>query len=326
MFDFMTLAVAGASVCVDPQHGILHDLHFDGLPSGMSPLRSPDAFPPLDADQTARLSGDFCCENADVKSRDLCAVRHWQAEEIWRSGAEAQVRLRMTRAVQGARVEKLLRLRAGEPILYQMHRIIGGRGRLNVAHHPVLNLRCGGCISYSMKQAALAKSAEDGALHPLARFPQNLQDIVPSDHGHEVISLLEAPGASLGWTAVVREAEEDVIFVLKDPRVLPVTKLRYSKAANGALGGGVLGLEDGCATAENCAARTLPTDLSLAQNRVHVVRQAIGALPRPKGWTGVADIRVLGNALQLIGSDGSDVHLPFDTGFFDLPDQPVRLQ
>lgn len=299
------------------------------------------------------MSGDFFCapfgETADAPLHGWTANSHWQAEEIWQSGTEAVARLTLSRPVKGALVEKELRLRSGEPILYQTHRISGGNGGLSVAHHPMVGMSQGGRLSFSLKQVALtsgepmdrgarklnypAQSSDLNAF-PGKDGPVDLQDYRAGDGCQDFVTLIEAPGNDLGWTAVVRKQEDDVIFILKDPRVLPITMLWY--AQGDAHPGEFLGIEDGCAAGaegqvaaerDNAVSRFgVPTVLPLALNRVHLVRQAIGAMPRPSGWSEVADIRICEDQLRLMGSDGTAVHLPFDRAFFDLPQFTARLQ
>ena len=117
---------------------------------------------------------------------------------------------------------------------------------------------------------------------------------------------------------------------LKDPAVLPVTMFWHSNAGrdyppwNGRHDG-VIGIEDGCAEGagghaaalapNRIASLGLPTALDLAPGRVHRIAHVMAALPRPRGWETVTDIRVADHALSIEGSDGSTRTLPFDADF-----------
>ncbi|WP_158221914.1 hypothetical protein [Actibacterium pelagium] len=337
----MTLAVSGATVSLDPYLGGVRDLRFEGRPGTILPLHGGENSVHYGNGFTCSALGDPKSETPDV---------NWHPDEIWQSEAEAIARLTLARRVRGALVEKEIRLRRDEPILYQTHRITGGEGRMSVGHHPLIQLGRSGRLSFSSKQVALteATSMEQGLLQypaystDLSRFPGrgskvDLHEYPARTAREDIVTLVEAQGNELGWSAVVRGAEDDIIFVLKDPRVLPLTKLRYScdgsnwgQLAQGS--GGLLEIEDGCADgqdalteASSCVAFKASV-LPLAMNRQHVVRQAIGAIPRPEGWKSIADIRVCGNELQLMGSNGQSVRLPFDNCFFGLPSYPDILQ
>lgn len=296
MTNLMTLAVSGATVSLDPYVGGLRDLRFEGRPGTILPLH--------DTAASAYKGNNFTCSSLDEPFAAL--KTSWNPDEIWQSEAEAIARLTLAHRFKGARVEKELRLRSDEPILYQTHRITGGEGRMSVGHHPLVQLGRSGRLSFSAKQIALTNEGPPGLgllKYPayttdLSRFPGHGEDIDLHDYPartvrEDVVTLVEARGNDLGWTAVVRGAEDDVIFVLKDPRMLPLTKLRYSSdgsnwghVVDGS--GGILEIEDGCAAGPVSLTYKGPDGeerdlgagvLPLAMNRQHIVRQAIGAIP-----------------------------------------------
>ncbi|MDP3342609.1 hypothetical protein [Frigidibacter sp.] len=138
--------------------------------------------------------------------------------------------------------------------------------------------------------------------------------------GHEdFLTLVEAAGNGLGWTAALREAEDDLVLALKDPAELPVTMLWLSNGGRDAAPWdgrhrGVLGIEDGitagdegnraAAGVNRVAAEGAASCLALAPGRVHVVRHLLGAVPRPAGWVSVDAVRVAGERLVLTGAGG----------------------
>lgn len=281
---------------------------------------------------------------------DVVSVR--QAPE----GAEAVLALRAP--VRGARIFKHLQLFAGVPFLRQTHRIEGGSGSLTLAHHPMIRFTGRGWLSFSPKRAALtglhvepgrhrllpgARGDDFGAL-PGVAGPVSLREYPGGDWGvsgtdteaihipyangngqeqragHEdFLTLVEAPGAALGWTAALREAEDDLVLVLKDPAELPVTMLWLSNGGRDRAPWdgrhvGVLGIEDGitagdegnraAAGVNRISAEGVASCLSLAPGRVHRVRHLLGAVPRPAGWISVEAVKPQGDRLVVSGTGG----------------------
>ncbi|MGB8623297.1 MAG: hypothetical protein WCD16_10800 [Paracoccaceae bacterium] len=354
MTDLMTLAVPGAELRLAPCPGMVTSLRFaSGCGGWLSPLHCAPWLdePQVQADPDIplverRLSGDFLCAPFGASSgaplHGWSANSAWRVDELVQSDRAATARLELECDVQGARVQKEIHLHAGAPLLYQSHIVTGGRGALPVAHHPMIALQAGGRLSFSAKQLALTG---DRPLEPgrnwldypaqtsdMARFPGGGGTVdlhcYPGGTGHEdFVTLVEARGHELGWTAVVRQAERDIVFFLKDPARLPVTMLWYSNGGrdyspwNGRHRG-VLGVEDGCTPgsgtgeAAYLAQRGVATHLELAPGRVHVIRHVIGTVPLPEGWSTVRDIRRTGRRLLIEGDVGAPLTLPLEAGFF----------
>ncbi|MEL6645400.1 MAG: hypothetical protein AAFQ79_15820 [Pseudomonadota bacterium] len=297
-----------------------------------------------------RLSGDFFCAPFGASDVTDAPAHGWTANSEW-EGLEARpgaLSMRLKREVMGATVSKSLNLSDDAPLLYQEHLIDGGDGGLTVAHHPMVRLSGRGRFSCSPKRIVLtpatALDAGRNALALGARVPSittvpaaeggtiDLRDLPIAAAHEDFVTLVEAPGARLGWSALLREAEDDMVFVLKDPRVLPVTMLWHSNGGrdyapwNGRHRG-VLGIEDGCAAgADGHAAALGPnpvadegvaTALTLAPGRTHRIAHVIGAMPRPNGWRQVVDIALEGARLVVTGDTGGRVEMVFRAGFFD---------
>ncbi|MEM6389856.1 MAG: hypothetical protein AAF825_08475 [Pseudomonadota bacterium] len=231
-----------------------------------------------------------------------------------------------------------------DQVLYSSHTLDGGAGEVSLAHHPMARMQAGGTLSFSPKRAVLTDpkpqyegrnlwalgqirpdlslACEDGSQWDLRRYP--------AAHAVEDFAILvEARGARLGWTVLMREAEDDMLVVLKDARQLPVTMLWISNGGrdfapwNGRHTG-VIGIEDGIAAGatglsysqgENpLRAMEVPTTLTLGPR--HVIRHAMISLPRPPGWSEVVAIEEGRDALTLRDISGRDLSVPFDTGFF----------
>lgn len=291
-----------------------------------------------------RLAGDFLClpfgldDVAGDPPHGLTANSPWAL--IRQDVAEAHLRLSAT--VRGATVDKLVRITG--PVLYQTHRIEGGMGALSVAHHPMAHMAEGGRLSFSPKRAALTDPAPQYAGRNLWALNQMRPDLhlscedgrdwdlrdYPAGHRVEDFCLLvEARGARTGWTALMRNAEDDMLIVLKDARILPVTMLWISNGGrdfspwNGRHTG-VIGIEDGCAAGGIGLAATLdenrltamgvPTALTLGGTQM--IRHAMISLPRPPGWAELRDITIARGQATLTEAGGAQVSVPFDDGFF----------
>jgi hypothetical protein len=291
-----------------------------------------------------RLAGDFFCmpfgrdDLGGDPPHGLTANTPWEVLDH----DSATAHLRLARPVRGARVEKQVRI-AG-PALYQTHIIEGGQGAVSFAHHPMTRMEREGRLSFSPKRAVLTDAAPQEAGRNLWALDQcrdglrlactdgtlwDLRDY-PSAHKVEDFCLLvEAEGAKIGWTALMRAAEDDMLIVLKDARTMPVTMLWVSNGGrdhapwNGRHTG-VLGIEDGCAAgtgglaqalAENRLTRMgVPTALPLGGR--HVIRHAMLSLRRPAGWSEIADITLSQDSLTLHAMGGRSLDIPFDGGFF----------
>jgi hypothetical protein len=115
--------------------------------------------------------------------------------------------------------------------LQQTHEIVGGEGALTIAHHPMVRLSKGGRISFSAKRCAITP---DAPLEPTSvlEYPARTTDLTafpgkegavdftsyPIGERHEdFVTLIEEDRNRIGWTAVLRAEERDIIVILKDP-------------------------------------------------------------------------------------------------------------
>lgn len=354
---WVTAETAQARLAVDPALGNIRRLEFEVMGRRLAPLH---AAPWLDDPEILRdesllpierrLSGDFFCAPFGASDVTDAPPHGWTANSAWEVAAAASgcVSMRLKRSVMGARVSKTLTLSEDAALLYQEHLIAGGEGGLTVAHHPMVRLEGRGRFSCSPKRIAVTPGTplDEGrnALALGARVPTitalpgasggtiDLRDLPIADAHEDFVTLVEVAGARLGWSAVVREVEDDVVFVLKDPAILPVTMLWHSNGGrdyapwNGRHRG-VLGIEDGCAAgADGHAAALGPnpvadegvaTALTLAPGRTHRVAHVIGAMPRPDGWAQVVDIALDGARLVVTGDTGGQVEMAFEAGFFE---------
>jgi len=322
--------------------GILHRAHWVGTKQAQAAGSVIDA----------HLAGDFLA--APFGASDLVndPPHGWSANSPWalqshnQSATDAQMVLTLERPVMGAQITKEITLRAAHPVLYQRHRIAGGTGGLTFAHHPMIRVSGGDHIAVSPKRAALTPEEPLEPAHLLAcparsaelmRFPSKGGQAIdlsyyPQSVGHEdFVTLVESDTEGLGWTAVSRARDGDIVIFVKDSRVMPVTMFWMSNGGRGYAPWdgrhvGVLGVEDGCAAGaaghraalgDNAVAREgVATALTLGAGVEHVLRHAIAVIAQPEGWRGVADIRFEDDRMRIIGQGGEVLFLPFETAFF----------
>ena len=254
----------------------------------------------------------------------------------------------LSRPVMGARVSKILRLVDGQPFLDLAHAFDGGTGSIPVSHHAMVRSEGTVRLSFSPKALFFTPDApievDPTRGRSLLRYPALGTDLsaVPMAHGgtadlhsypfaqrHEdVIALSEQSPDGLGWTAAVREAEDDIVLLLKDSGVLPQTMLWMSNGGRdyppwSGRHTRVLGIEDGRSFGPNghrasiepnmLSARGVPTALNLEGGAE--VRYAIGAIPRPRGWSEIKDVSTGQDGLTLVEAGGATLTVPFDTGW-----------
>jgi hypothetical protein len=293
------------------------------------------------------LAGDFFCAPFGASDIDEGPAHGWSANSAWSlvERGSGSLCLALDREVQNSRISKTLRLANDAPCLYQSHVIDGGNGSLPIAHHPMVSVCGRGFLSVSPKRLILSpetpmevgrnKLACAQQSTDLRNFPAkdgtmvDLTSLPIGDQHEDFVTLIEALESQIGWTAIIREIEDDLVFILKDPAVLPVTMLWHSNGGrdyspwNGKHTG-VIGVEDGCAAglvghraalAENTVSREgIPTAVTLGgRNRIAHV---IGTIPRPTGWTRINQIVAQNGQLTLTEQSGETTSLPFKTDFF----------
>lgn len=355
MEDIVSIATNYGALGFDPTVGNIPYLRLEWAGRSIEPLyaapwrdeRQAQADPRLSPAER-RLAGDFFCAPFARAADPAVPAHGWSANSLWRMNEHrpGQAFFTLERRVSGAEITKTLAISEDAPLLYQEHRIDGGEGILPVAHHPMVHLKGQGRFFTSKKRAALtaAETFEPGRsrlayptrateLEHVASAGGETVDLTHwpiSRRNEDFVTLVEAPGASLGWSAVIREEEDDIVFFLKDAEVLPVTMLWFSNGGrdsapwNGRFSG-VTGIEDGCAPgvageaaaglANPIAAEGVSTGLPLAEGRQHVVRHVTGAIPRPPGWNTVAAITVAGSALTISDGAGQQMVLPWRCDF-----------
>lgn len=297
-----------------------------------------------------RLAGSFfCAPFGDSEDPQVPAHGH-SANARWRITRESPGELEMvcSKLISGAQLSARLGVGEDGPLLYQEHWLSGGAGKLTAAHHPMIHLSRRGRFFCSPKVRIITPSEPLDSGCNLLKSGQSAKELttvaaraggfldlsyLPIGSGHEdFVILVEAAATGIGWSAVLREHEDDIIFVLKPADILPVTMLWFSNGGrqyapwNGRHLG-VIGIEDGRAfgtegqaAAHNANALNdagIPTYFELGSDRVHRITHVIGSVARPRHWDALIDITVRNNTVRLTGPRNDTLDLPFRPGFFD---------
>lgn len=270
------------------------------------------------------------------RNRKPCNSRGWQ------------VVLKLRRDVLGAAVIKRLTLRDDHPFLYQEHEFVGGTGLLPVAHHTMSRMHDGGRLSFSPKRAVVtppsslepdpargvyllaypARSEDPAAFPDRLGGVSNLTQYRMQDRREDFAVLVEAAHEGLGWTTLARQAEGDLVLVLKNVRDLPVTMLWFSNGGrdyapwNGRHLG-VIGIEDGrtavghsSSTGGNFVSREgAQTAFRLSEESVIRFRHVIGAVSLGDTTIPASNLTVEAGFLVAEFEQAAPRRLPFDGAF-----------
>ncbi|WP_457150159.1 hypothetical protein [Mesorhizobium sp. P5_C1] len=361
-----TIKAKGISVSLDLTVGHIADMVVDGGGRKLKPLhRAPwideprETLPKDLPEGTVRLSGDFLCAPFSRSDVEEAPLHGWPANSAWdvtdsaatNDGWRASFRLR--HKVMGATVDKILTLRDDHPFLYQEHVFSGGHGAISVAHHPMTAMTGGGKLAFSPKRFA---ATLDDPLEPdpargrfmlayparstdLSHFPAagggtlDLTQYCMDDRREDFVTLVEADHGGPGWTALARQAEGDLVLVLKNPAELPITMLWLSNAGRdyapwSGRHRGVLGIEDGRASVGHAASigdnwlkrEGVATAFALREGHSVSFRHVIGAMPLSGGEPPQAVTTANGRMRLAAGSSTWEV--PFDSDFLRIG-QPV---
>ncbi len=292
------------------------------------------------------LRGDFFCAPFGGGA-DGAPLHGWTANGRWDvvEATPGIIRSVLDRPVMGARVEKVIAVRDGDPFVYQRHLFTGGAGALPVANHAMVALPQGGVVTTSPKQFyqtpvdPLERDPMRGwsllaypARGTVGAFPQAAGGTVDLGHyplgaGHEDFVIgVEAAGHSFGWTAVARPTG-DLFLSLRRADALPLTMFWHSNGGRhyapwSSRHVGVLGVEEGLghamlgqATCDALVAQGQPVALALG-GEVEV-RHVIGAIAWPSGEA-VADVVPGEGVLTVTGVAGARRVVAFDAGFLGV--------
>ncbi len=354
-----TLAAPGIRATFSPLGGTLHPLEVSDEGATLSPLHAAPweaAEVPAEAPPHQRwLRGDFLAAPFGPGPAGLHGPA---ANGTWTMAEATPQTLRAVLAapIQGATVVKELSVSADHPFLYQRHLFIGGAGALPVANHAMISVPSGARLSFSRKRwfetlptplesdpargrSALAypRRHEDAAEFPAADGSTLNLHRFPWGPAHEdFVAAVEDPASRLGWTAIVRPEEGDLILALKNAAQLPMTMLWQSNGGrdyapwNGRHRG-CLGVEDGAALPvlglsalempDPLSAAGQPALLTLEPEGTVDIRHILGAIRWPSGQM-VAGVMLDGDVLTVTGDWGAERQLPIRGGWLRLDAGP----
>jgi hypothetical protein len=358
-----TITAHGINADFTPRGGVLRGLTVTDEGASIAPLHharwSPAEVPADAPPHQAWLAGDFLAAPFGGSPDGL----HGQtANGDWRVTPSAPGILRavLDGAVNGATVVKELSVKDDHPFLYQRHLFIGGTGDLPVANHAMISVPNGAKLSFSRKRwwetlpepleitqgrsrLAYPRRSEDAAEFPAADGSTVNLHRYPWGEAHEdFVAGIEDPSSRLGWTAVVRPTEGDLILTLRNPRALPMTMLWHSNGGrdyapwNGRHKG-CLGVEEGAALPVlGLSAKETPDPLTAAGQRALItldplgtveLRHILGAIRWPSGQS-VAGVMLEDDVLTVTGDWGAERKLPLRSAWLRLetaaPLQPKK--
>lgn len=344
----ITLSTSGIQVDFRAEGGVLTNLRITDEGHHIAPYhKAPwaDAANDLPAGAPAHqawLQGDFLGAPFGPSEHGL----HGAANLHWTTSLHEENRLRVVldAPIQGASVIKEVSLEAGHPFLYQRHLFIGGQGAFAVANHAMFALGDGAKLSFSRKRwfetsgaalesdpargrSALAypRREEDPTAFPAANGGTvNLLNYPWGEAHEDFVSAIEEPSSPLGWTAIVRPKQQDLILTLRDPRSLPMTSLWHSNGGRdyapwNAIHRGCLGVEEGALLPElglskhespdPLSAAGQPALLALQDLGAVEIRHITGAIHWPSAQR-IANVMLEGDSLTVTGDWGAERKLP----------------
>jgi hypothetical protein len=357
----ITIRAKGISLDFAPRGGVLEALRVADEGAEIAPLhRAPwaeDEVPPDAPPHQRWLRGDFLAAPMGPGPDGLHGLT---ANGDWRvvPSDPGCLRAVLEGAVQGATVVKELSVEDGHPFVYQRHLFIGGSGRLPVSNHAMIAVPNGARLSFSRKRwwETLADPVETTQGRSALAYPRRAEDAAefpgadggtvnlhryPWGPAHEdFVAGVEDPASALGWTAVARPEEGDLILSLKNARALPLTMLWQSNGGrdyapwNGRHVG-CLGVEEGAALPvlglssreepDPLTAAGQPALLALATQGTAEVRHILGAIRWPSGQA-VAGVMLEGDVLTVTGDWGAERRLPVRGGWLGLAGPPAATR
>lgn len=358
MNDHISLKTRSGSATIEPDVGIVNQVALSNGGRTITPLHQAPwrEDPHVQQDGNIipverRLAGSFFCAPFAATDDPAIPLHGWSANSPWqlRATTEQAATLELQHRIHGASLAWRVSLVDDAPLLYQEHWFNGGTGGVPVAHHPMVHCRGKARIFHSPKRCALtparpleptsrlaypARSDEPGRFPAKNGGTLDLTSLPMAEAHEDFAVLVEAQGHELGWTAILREAENDIVFFLKLAKAMPITMLWYSNGGrnyspwNGRHTG-VIGIEDGCSPGgdgqraslgDNAVAREgVPTAIPLRHGLTTRMAHVTGAVARPDGCTGIANIAISGDQLTLSLAPQGELTLPFRAGFFQEP-------
>lgn len=323
--------------------------------------KSARALPPI----LHALRGDFFCLPFGGNGRPWRGEQHpihgETANAKWRREAAAScqgtnlLHLSLQTKVRPGRVDKVIFLREGHPVIYCRHALSGFSGPLNPGHHAMLRFPDApgsGVLStsrfvygqvfpgqFEQPEAGGYSSLKAGATFaslrkvPLANGGTADLTSYPARRGFEDLAMIVCDAKlPFAWTAVAFPKERYVWFSLKNPRILRNTVFWLSNGGRhyapwSGRHVNVMGLEDVTACfhfglAESAeknalAKKGFPTVVNLRPQEVFNIPYIMGAVPIPAGFDRVAAVEGEAGAVRLVSASGKAVRVPVALEFLE---------
>ena len=318
-----------------------------------------------DIDQIIKvLRGDFFClpfgANTEPYENRKHPIHGKTCNDCWdyvglddRDGAKA-LRLRMDLGADGGTVEKIIRLRDGEPLIYSEHIVTGFEGKSPAGHHAILQFpREPGSGIVDMTEPVTGFTTpspiEDSAMggYCLLKPGQEISDRTkvpcrdgstadltryPTQKGYEdVVLFISDTSKQFVFTAASFPRQGYLYFQLKDPRVLPQTLFWLSNGGrhyapwNGRLSG-VLGMEEiagfyhygikESVEPNFLQERGFTPFVEFKKARPSSIKVIVGLVPIAGDFTGVRDIIPGGDGeITILGKGGQSISVSCNLDF-----------
>jgi hypothetical protein len=296
-----------------------------------------------------RLRGDFFC--APFGESDLLPEERrphgTSANGQWRIVAHTRqhARLELETSIMGATLYKEVFVQNG--VIYQSHRFVGGRGRIPVGHHAMLQTQQPLQLSFSpfvFGATPPTPLEPDPALgHSSLRYPQEFSRLEAvqnangssvdlsfyphSPRSEDLVQLVSSLASHVAWSAAHNPQANWLWVGFKNPKQLQSTLLWQSNGgrfyppfSNRHLG--VLGIEEvtayfhlghRAALENSFLERGIATFIDLETNPQ--IGYAMTCVAVPEGFGGLDSVETQADELVLVGRSGKVVKLPFLLGW-----------
>lgn len=311
---------------------------------------------PADEPMLQNLQGDFFC--APFGASDVLADEHRAhgstANGAWRllDAQHDRLLLELEAPVAGARATKEVRIRAGQPVIYQTHRLHGGSGRIPLGHHAMLRAPEDDTLALSFSPfvwaATRPQAPEPDPYRGRSKleYPQRLTSLSTArtvdgesvdltvypvlEDSEELVMLVTDPALEFAWSAAMSRRHGWIWFAVRPNSVLRNTVLWMSNGGRdyppfSGRHRRVIGIEEVTAyfdlghrlSAEPNALSDLgfPTSVDLVKEGAVTARYAFGSLHAPPGFEKVENIYVADGDIVITDGGGREVRSSFDLSF-----------
>jgi len=321
-----------------------------------------------DADQIIKvLRGDFFCLPFGANSEPYDGNKHpvhgktcndcWEYVELEDGDGKKTLRLKMKLDEDGGTVEKIIRLKDSQPLIYSEHIVTGLEGKSPAGHHAILQFPQepgAGIIDMTEPVTGFTTPApiedpatggycllkpgveisdrtkvpcRDGSTADLTRYP--------TQKGYEdVVLFANDTSKPFVFTAASFPGRGYLYFQLKDPRVLPQTLFWLSNGGrhyapwNGRLSG-VLGMEEiagffhygikESVEPNFLQERGFKPFIEFSRDRPASIKVIAGVAPIGGDFTGVRDIAPgAGGEIAILGNGGERISVSCDLDFLTV--------